>query len=281
MAIFDFLNSQQTGTQNVTTSIDPQIKQAYLSNLNFADSVASRPYEQYGGPRIAGFSGDQNQAFSNTRQAAQGPKSFLSGNVSQYMNPYTSQVIDQTMGDLNRQKTMDMQGLSARAVNQGAFGGSRQAIAEQELNRNYADQFARTSAQLRNQGFDTAANMLNTDINRNLVANQSLLNQGNQQQAQVQRNFDLANQDFQNQFNYPVQQLGIRQSALGANIPNTGQIQSTPLYQNQAGNILGAGMAIDKFIGNKDNPNPIGSFLGGVGTSLGNTAINYFDDLFN
>ena len=120
MAIFDFLNSSQSGTQNITTNIDPQIKQAYLANLNFADTVASRPYDQYDGPRIAGFTPDQQQSFNQIRgmqdqfqpmlnDATAGtrqvmgmqpgqitPGSFLNGNVSAYMNPYTNQVIDQS-----------------------------------------------------------------------------------------------------------------------------------------------------------------------------------------
>lgn len=328
MGAFDFLNSTQTGTQNVTTSIDPQIKQAYLNNLNFADQVASRPYQQYGGPRIAGFNPDQEAMFSQIRgmqdsykplinQAQQGTNqvmgmkpnqitsgSFLSGNVNAYMNPYTSNVIDQTQQDLNRQKTLDMQQLGAQATRSGAYGGSRQAIAEQELNRNYADQFARTSGQLRSQGFDNASNLMQNDLNRNLNAQQfnesNRLNFGNQQlgaagqlgqlgqlgqnlgfsaanalgqvgaqqQGQVQRNYDLANQDFQNQFNYPMQQLALRQGALGANIPNAGATQSTPLFENQLGKLFGIGTAANSLFKTDSNQNPIGSFLGGIGSKL-------------
>jgi len=148
MGVFDFLNSQQTGTLDTTTSIDPQIKQAYLSNLNFADTVASRPYQQYGGPRIAGFSEDQNQAFQNTRQAAQGPQNFLSGNIQAYQNPYQQQVINKTMQDIERQRTMADQGVRANAIGSNAFGGTREAIARQENNRNFLDTSATTLAQL-------------------------------------------------------------------------------------------------------------------------------------
>ncbi len=326
MAIFDFLNSKQTGTQNVTTSIDPQIKQAYLANLNFADTVASRPYQQYGGPRIAGFSPDQESAFGairgmqgagmpylqgagNTFQNLMGfnaptvnAGSFLSGNVGAYQNPYTSQVIDQTMNDLNRQRAIDQQGLNAQAAKSGAFGGSRQAVAQAEMNRNYNDQFARTAAQLRNQGFDTAANLMQNDLNRGLQAqgmNQgaalqsantrmgaagaygglgqqmqnmraqdinALMGAGQMQQAQTQRNYDLANQDFQNQFNYPLQQLAIRQGALGAAIPNTGQTQSTPIYQNPVGNFVGGLGAVNSLLSpGQGQP----SFLSGIASGIG------------
>jgi len=512
MAIFDFLNSQQTGTLNTTTSIDPQIKQAYLSNLNFADTVASRPYEQYGGPRIAGFTPDQQASFGQIRgmqgqfqpminQAQQGiqsvlnmqpgqiqyngpqaqgfgieraglapmgatalttgqgynpataqaanagpsamsqaagisrggirnlaPGSFLSGNIAAYQNPYTDQVVNQTMRDIERQRTLADQGVRANAVRSGAFGGTREAIAREENNRNFLDTSARTLAQLRNQGFDTAANLMQSDIGRDLqaqqanqgvdlnvagqnagflqqsglanqaaqnqmsqfnaanqqtsnLANQAAQNQagafgasafnnanlanqgaqnqaiqalfgagnqmnqfnagnqnaanqflagaqnqfgltnaaqnlqaqlanqanqlafgsqrlgaagqlgglanlqqqlgltgsnalnqiGQQQQGQTQRNFDLANQDFQNQFNYPLQQLAIRQGALGANIPNTGQTQSQPLFENRLGQLLGVGQGINGLFGGgqSSGQSPVGSFLGGIGSSLG------------
>lgn len=328
MAIFDFLNSQQTGTLNTTTSIDPQIKQAYLSNLNFADTVASRPYQQYSGPRIAGFTPNQEQAFgqvqgmqgqfnpalSQAQQMTQGvgsmqpgqitPQSFLSGNIQAYQNPYTDQVVNQTMRDIERQRTMADQGVRANAIGSGAFGGTREAISRAENNRNFLDTSARTLAQLRNQGFDTAANLMQGDIGRDFQAQQAnqqnqlafgnqrlgaagqlgglanlqqqlglnatnaLSQVGQQQQGQTQRNFDLANQDFQNQFNYPLQQLAIRQGALGANIPNTGGTQSQPLFENQLGNLIGLGKGINSLFGQNDNGQS--SFLGGIGQGIVN-----------
>lgn len=73
-----------------------------------------------------------------------------------YMNPYEQAVVDQSMRDIRRQGDIAMQGVRARGVGAGAFGGSRQAIAEQELNRNILDQQARTAAGLRQQGYGQA-----------------------------------------------------------------------------------------------------------------------------
>ena len=50
----------------------------------------------------------------------------------------------------------------------GAFGGSRQAVAEQELARNVMDQQARTGAQLRSQGFQQAQNLAQQQANQAL-----------------------------------------------------------------------------------------------------------------
>lgn len=73
-----------------------------------------------------------------------------------YMNPYEQAVIDQSMRDIRRQGDIAMQGIRAQARGAGAFGGSRQAVAEQELNRNILDQQARTAAGLRQQGYGQA-----------------------------------------------------------------------------------------------------------------------------
>ena len=76
--------------------------------------------------------------------------------MAQYYNPYTSEVIDQAMGDIARAGEIQRRGLGAKAVGAGAFGGSRQAIAESELGRNVLEQQARTAGQLRQSGFQKA-----------------------------------------------------------------------------------------------------------------------------
>jgi hypothetical protein len=73
-----------------------------------------------------------------------------------YMNPFEQAVIDQSMQDIARQGRIAQQGVRSQAVGAGAFGGSRTAIAEQELQRNILDQQARTAAQLRASGFTQA-----------------------------------------------------------------------------------------------------------------------------
>lgn len=86
----------------------------------------------------------------------QGVAALQPGAYQQYMNPYTQDVLDQSLADLQRQADMERQRIGSAAVQAGAFGGSRQAVAEQELQRNTADAFARQSAQLRAQAFESA-----------------------------------------------------------------------------------------------------------------------------
>ena len=76
--------------------------------------------------------------------------------ISQYYNPYEQQVIDQSMADIARAGDIQQQGIAAKAIGAGAFGGSRQAVAEAELGRNVLEQQARTAGQLRASGYQKA-----------------------------------------------------------------------------------------------------------------------------
>ena len=60
----------------------------------------------------------------------------------QFMNPIQEDVIAATQADIARQGQMQRNQIGAQAVGGGAFGGSRQAVAEQELARNVMDQQA-------------------------------------------------------------------------------------------------------------------------------------------
>lgn len=90
-----------------------------------------------------------------------------------FMDPYTEDVIRQAEADIQRQGDIQRQAIGAQAVGAGAFGGSRQAIAEQELQRNLSDQMARTGAQLRSQGYGMAQQMAQNAFANQMARQQS------------------------------------------------------------------------------------------------------------
>ena len=106
-------------------------------------------------------------------------------NLSAYMNPYESQVVDQSLSDLERARQMQAMQLNAQATRAGAFGGSRQALMQSELGRNYLDQAARTASGLRQAGFQSAQQLAGQDIEAQLRAN--LANQSANLAASQQR----------------------------------------------------------------------------------------------
>lgn len=109
--------------------------------------------------------GDLGRAAQYGRQGTQLGYEYLGGTgqqfsptaIASYMNPYEQQVVEQAMQDIRREGDIREQALQAQAASAGAFGGSRQAVAEAELARNVLEQQARTSGQLRMSGYQQAA----------------------------------------------------------------------------------------------------------------------------
>ena len=90
-----------------------------------------------------------------------------------YYNQYVEDVIDVAERDIQRQGDVERNRIGAEAVSQGAFGGSRQAVAEQELQRNVMDQMARTGSGLRSAAYDTAQNQAQSVFQNEMARNQT------------------------------------------------------------------------------------------------------------
>jgi len=120
-------------------------QQAYnIADVARADLGRAAQYGRQGTQLGYEYLGGTGQEFSPTA-------------IASYMNPYEQQVVEQAMQDIRREGDIREQGLRAQAASVGAFGGSRQAVAESELARNVLEQQARTSGQLRMSGYQQAS----------------------------------------------------------------------------------------------------------------------------
>ena len=81
---------------------------------------------------------------------------FDPSSVSRFMDPFESQVVQQTLEDINRQAAMDDIALRDRAISQGAFGGSRGRISQEELARQVGRGAAEAVSGIRSRGFGQA-----------------------------------------------------------------------------------------------------------------------------
>lgn len=88
---------------------------------------------------------------------AGGAQAFDPTSVSDFMSPYTQDVIDSSLADIQRESDIARQRQRGEAVKSGAFGGSRQAVLDAELDRTTLEQKAQTAAELRRAGFESAA----------------------------------------------------------------------------------------------------------------------------
>lgn len=108
------------------------------------------------------------------------PATIAGTDLTQYTNPYETQVVNQSLQDLERARQMQANQLGAQASGAGAFGGSRQALMESELGRNFLDQSARTASGLRQTGYNNAMTAAQSDISTGLQGSQNRLNAANQ-----------------------------------------------------------------------------------------------------
>lgn len=95
---------------------------------------------------------------------------FSAEALAKYQDPYTQQVVDAGLSDLERQRQASITQTGDQAAAAGAFGGSRQAIREAVTNSESARAAGQLSAQLRSNAFNTAAGLLTSDQNRQLQA---------------------------------------------------------------------------------------------------------------
>ena len=171
--------------------------------------------------------------------------------ASQYMNPYTQNVVDVQQREAQRAADIARTGRNAQAVGAGAFGGSRQAIMDAEAARNLATQKGDIQAQGLNAAYGQAQQAFQQDQARALQAQQAnqqagltvgqqnlganlqtqglgaqygqqaaLANQANQQQANLQNlSAGLQTQGLQAQTGMQAQQAN-QQTGLQALLAN-------------------------------------------------------------
>lgn len=219
------LGNQPTSS-TTTTSIDPQMKAAYLRNLEEARATASAL-----GPR----------------QFAAFPQYNL-GMVQQYMNPYEETVVQNALGDIERQRQIQTANEGAQAVASRAFGGSRQAVQRALVDEAALRQSGALGAQLRQQGFSQAQNLA--------------LQQEQLRQAYEQQKLDAAR-------NLGLERLNVAQGALSLQPANLGGSQTSPIYRNQTASALGGalgGAQLGRLIGGTTSPEyaGYGAALGGL-----------------
>jgi hypothetical protein len=138
---------------------------------------------------------------------------LLSGvDLSPYMNPYTSGVINTSLQDLYRQQQIQDQTDSGKATAAGAFGGSRSAVLQNLDDDSYIRAAASTAANLNQANFSQAQSAAAGDVGRQLTASQS--NQSAAMQAA------LANQSASMQAALANQSAGLQAAGLNLNAAN-------------------------------------------------------------
>ena len=177
------------------------------------------------------------------------------GDISRYMNPYTSGVIEASLGDIEKARAAASSRIGQQAAAAKAFGGSRQALAQGASSGQFAEQAAKTAAQLRAQGFDVAANQMQQDLAR-------------QQQAAIQ---NAAQRTAASQFGAGAMNQAALANAAARNQMaqlNAGNLQQAGLSNVAAQNVasqFGAGAANQAALANAAARNQAAQFNANIG----------------
>jgi len=177
--------------------------------------------------------------------------------IKRFQDPFQDQVIDVAMRQLNRQADMRRAGADARAIQSGAFGGSREGVQRAETERGLQQIKSDTLSKLLSQGFGQAlkasqeAGRLSGGIGQafgtlagttsDLGRLQQALGQsdvsqlsqlGALRQRQQQAGLDAMRANLMQQAQEPFTRLQIGQNLLqgmpSASIPSTFQQATTP-----------------------------------------------------
>lgn len=205
------------------------------SNVDSARNVAAQPFQAYGGPMVAGTNATQNQAANMARTAG---GDVMSG-IQKYQSPYTQQVIDPALADIERQRQMATNQGDSNATFAHAFGGSRQGVSDSLTNEAALRAAATTSGALRDQGFTRSADLAQTDATRGLQASTVLGNLGQQEQSTQQAGLTAQLNEFMRQQNYPVEMQRLISEAMGlvpGGVSNAGTSSGKQSSWNAAAN---------------------------------------------
>jgi len=241
------------------------------------------PYTPYTGPLTPGASNLQTQAFQglgslNMPTADMGafnPQSFTgagyaaptaqqvvdgetgtytpaSGDVlQQYMTPYLQGALQPQYDAANRQALISAQNLQSQYGKAGAYGGSRQGVAEAELQRGLLDRMSGITGQGYQDAFTAAQNQFNTEQDRQMTAQQRTNQYGmdvlDAQQAGGATQRGVEGQgiaadyaQFTEERDYPFKQVQYQQSLLeGLPIGQTSRDFVDPSSSSEALGILG------------------------------------------
>lgn len=249
-------------TQDKRSTTYPSWYSEYLNSLlGKSSSVASEPYQAYGGPRIAPTSADTNSAFNLVRSttgaykpqfehgsalAAGAGSPFSQSEFSSYMNPYVDQVVDRIgtlagrnlgenllpqvndsfikSGQFGSRGNYDLTGRAIRDTQEAALAQQSQAMAsgfENQMNNYNAGRDRQLNAG------QTTANLAQLGQGMDLQGAAALQGVGQSQEDKTQQSLNLGYQDFLDQRDYPRQSLDWLNSIFRGYQPPTTTTSST------------------------------------------------------
>jgi hypothetical protein len=258
----DPIVGKQTGSES---SLSNWAGDYVTDMLGKGQALANQPYQAYTGPLSAGQSTAQQAAFQGVgnlsvptgQMGAAGfqPQKFTAQAAQDYMNPYLQSALNPQIEEARRQAQITRLGDANRLTQAGAYGGSRQAIMESELNRSLGQNLANITGQGYQTAYDKAMQQFNTE-------------QSAAQQAQNLTN-QYGLQALQNQANLGAQERAIQAEGIAADIAQFEEERDFPYKQTQYQQSLLQGLPLAAQSYSYAKPSQLSELLGGSGGLMG------------
>lgn len=258
----DPIVGKQTGSES---SLSNWAGDYVTDMLGKGQALANQPYQAYTGPLSAGQSTAQQAAFQGVgnlsvptgQMGAAGfqPQKFTAQAAQDYMNPYLQSALNPQIEEARRQAQITRLGDANRLTQAGAYGGSRQAIMESELNRSLGQNLANITGQGYQTAYDKAMQQFNTE-------------QGAAQQAQNLTN-QYGLQALQNQASLGAQERAIQAEGIAADIAQFEEERDFPYKQTQYQQSLLQGLPLAAQSYSYAKPSQLSELLGGSGGLMG------------
>jgi hypothetical protein len=210
------------------------------SMLGKAEALSNMPYQAYQGPLTAGasplqqklfsglggldFPGRLGQSFTATdaptlpTMTATGQAlptaSQPTGIAAQYMNPYLSAVLAPQLSELQRQAQISQMNQASKLSKAGAFGGSRQAIMDAELQRNLLNEANKAIGQGYAAAYDKGLGQFNTEFGQAKDIAGMMSGAGATQRDIETEGIKADLAAFESERDFPYKQLQFQQSML-------------------------------------------------------------------
>src|SRR5580765_8019087 len=218
-------SSAGTSTTNFAQGPSGSTGQRYEDFLNKVTNLSATPFDPSMQSSVAPLNAMQNAGINQMFNVGTHLGDFDPTEVAKIQSPFTQNVVDATQSWFNNANLIQGDQLLGQGIKSGnAFGGDRQGIAEAQLAGQQQLAQAPVIAGLYQSGYTQAVDEYNKLKTFGVQGAEEAMKAGTVQQAQSQRELDVATANAQQRGAYPFQVANWEGAALGGIGPLTGTV---------------------------------------------------------
>jgi hypothetical protein len=212
-------------TTNFAQGPSPATGARYETFLDKVVALSGTPFDPAMQSNVAPFNPNQTAAIQQMFDVGTHLGDFDPAKIREIESPYTEDVVNATQDWFNNQNKIQSNTLLSQGIRSGnAFGGDRMGVAAAEVGGQQQLAQAPVIAGLRQSGYTQALDEYNKLKSFSVQGAEEAMKAGTVQQAQSQRELDVATANAQQRGAYPFQVANWEGAALGGIGPLTGTV---------------------------------------------------------